>query len=369
MSDQRSRELSQCLVMKDTHEPLVDRKTWELAQQKLADERERTSHAPRNPAYYLKQIFVCGHCGKSMAARTETDPNGHRKVVYVCSTYLKGRQNGHPVPCGYHRITHEDAEQLLMDKIKKLNLPLDKGASDGARVNLQERLARLGHEDEESVRQWEVWVQEGINDLADYFNEAYQPDYKVLQRLRKLALRVYCDEKIEDQDFTRLPLALREFNKALREAEQQAVRQAKNKVDEIREEHRSLTLSWARATDDMQTVLKQEIENLEAQRREWEARTLPIIERLNRLYTAEEERQAERQQLLAEWPKLEDREKGEALRRLFRTVSLYWNQDFHPCIPNPSRPRKTDRPGRYSYTLQGDRTEWRFTVTDSVSSW
>lgn len=369
MPDNRNRELSRCLVMKDTHEPLVDRKTWELAQQKLADERERTSHAPRNPAYYLKQIFVCGHCGKSMAARTETGPNGHRTVVYVCSTYLRGRQNGHPVPCGYQRITHEDAEQLLMDKIKELNLPLDKMASDGARVNLQERLTRLGHEDEESVRQWEAWVQEGINDLADYFNEAYQPDYKVLQRLRKLALRVYCGEKIEGQDFTRLPLALREFNKALREAEKQAVKQAETKVAEIREEHRSLTLSWAKATDDMQAVLKQEIENLETQRREWEARTLPMTERLSRLYTAEEERQAERQRLLAEWPKLENREKGEALRRLFHTVKLYWDRGFHPASPNPSRPRKTDRPGRYSYTLQGNRIEWRFTATDSVSSW
>ena len=160
---ERNRDVANCLVKKNTHEPLVDRKTWKRAQKKLASERERTSYAPRNPAYYLKQIFVCDHCGKSLAARTE---NG--KVVYVCSSYLRGRQNGHPVDCGYHRITHEDAERLLLNKIEELNLPLDRATSDQARTNLEQRLTRLGHEDEESNRQWTTWFREGCTELVKY---------------------------------------------------------------------------------------------------------------------------------------------------------------------------------------------------------
>src|SRR5262249_51333682 len=86
----RVRVLSECLLKQDTHEALVDRKTWELAQKKLADERERISYAPRNPAYYLKQLFVCGHCGKGLAARTENGAGREKVVIYVCSTYIAG---------------------------------------------------------------------------------------------------------------------------------------------------------------------------------------------------------------------------------------------------------------------------------------
>src|SRR5262249_10468955 len=83
-----ARDVAECLLKQDTHEALVNRKTWELARQKTAAERERTSHAPRNPAYYLKQVFVCGHCSKGMAARTDTDPDSKvRRVYYGCSTY------------------------------------------------------------------------------------------------------------------------------------------------------------------------------------------------------------------------------------------------------------------------------------------
>jgi hypothetical protein len=243
-------------------------------------------------------------------------------------------------------------------------------ASEGARANLRERLARLGDEDQESIKRWETWVLEGVNDLADYFNKHYKPnDYRVMQRLRKIALGVYCGDEPQSDHFKRLPLTLREFNETLRAAESQAIRQAEQKVASLRESHRTITLRWAKATEAMQEVLRGEIEDLERQIRDWEPRTLPITERLNRLYEAEKERQEERARLLAEWPALESREKGEALRRLFRSVRLYWERTFHPARPNPTRARKTNRPGRYSYALQRDRTEWHFSATDSVSSW
>jgi hypothetical protein len=61
--------------------------------------------------------------------------------------------------------------------------------------------------------------------------------------------------------------------------------------------------------------------------------------------------------LLAEWPTLEGREEGEALRRLFRTVELL-------C----ERTRQTGRPGRYRHTLRRDRTGWAFAASDLDAS-
>lgn len=168
------RDVANRIIKVDTHEPLIDRKTWKLAQAKLAAEQERTSYAPRNPAYYLKQIFVCGHCGKGMTARTEVDRKTKRAtVVYVCSTYINGRCNGHTSPCGYHRIAHDEAERLLLDKITEMDLQFDNMASVRGRDNLRQRLARLGHNDDASAKQWNEWVNEGIAAFIDYMRETY----------------------------------------------------------------------------------------------------------------------------------------------------------------------------------------------------
>jgi hypothetical protein len=366
----RYRDISQCLIKLDTHKPLVDRKTWELAQQKLASEGDRTSHAPRNPDYYLKQIFVCGHCGRSMSPRTEIGPNGQRRIIYVCSSFLNGRVNGVPVQCGYQRITHDDAERMLLEKIKELSLPFDEAANGSARENVQLQLARLGDDSEESRDLWWEWLSEGVDALVAYMKDVYGLDGEALRMIDYATKDFYrLGGKLSYRREKTLPVALAEFMKAVREAEKAAVQGAEWKVAKLREEHRALTLNWAKATNDMQAVLKQEIERLEGEIRRWEPHTLPLTERFKRLSQAEAERDAERKRLKAEWPKLESREKGESLRRLFHTVKLYWDRTFHPSEKNPSRPRKTNRAGRFSYALRRDRIEWQLATSDSVTFW
>ncbi len=365
------RDLSKCLIRRGTHEGLVEQKTWELAVRKLAAEQERTSHAPRNPAYYLKQIFVCGHCGRSMAARTETNPdNGKRTVVYVCSSYLKGRQDGRPVECGYHRLTHYDAERLLLEKVKELNLPFDEAASNSARDNLQSQMDRLGDYDEEARELWWSWLADGVAAVVAYLTATYGLKGKALEILESAAADFYrLNGKVSYHYRESLPMTLAEFKRAVGEAERIGVEEAARKLECQRSEHKVLTLSWTKATSGMQAVLKQEIERLEAEIRNLEPRTVLVSEQFKRLYDAEAERGVERQQLLGQWRTLGDREKGEALRRLFETVTLYWDKTFHPSEKNPSRPRKTNRSGRYRYSLRRDLIEWGFSTTDLVTSW
>jgi hypothetical protein len=400
--DSIHRGAAECLVRKDTHEPLVDRETWEKAQQRLAWEEKqraegRTNHAPRQPAYYLKQLFVCGHCGKNLAARTEIDPDsGQRRVVYCCSTYVRGRICGLDTGCGYHRIRHEDAERLLLEKVRELNLPFDAEASTGARANLDARLERLGIEGEEASERWAGWVEDGVQALLAYLKENYPMRPASLTRLEKTARSLYSHGWLTFDQIAGLPAdpaaalptgadvkklreagrvlpaenraALEKFKEALADAERWAVEEAGRKLAELRQEHRTLTLTWAKATEAMQGVLKAEIERLEADIREWEPRTVPLSEKIGELHAAEEARKAEREKLLAEWPALEGREKGEALRRLFDTVTLFWDKQFHPASKKPTRPRKTNRPGRWSYTLKRDAVQWAFASSDLVSS-
>ncbi len=366
--DDKHRAAGECLVKRDTHEPLVDRETFGLAQEKLASERERTSFAPRNPAYFLKQLFVCGHCGKGLTGRTETNPDtGGKTVMYVCPTYIAGRCNGHASPCGYHRISHADAERLLLDKIAEMGLPFEQVNGSAGRDNLQTRLARLGHDDEQSAQQWQTWINEGIDAFAGYLVEIYGVDYPVLPRLRRRALNFYCGEEPGDGSWVAEGLA--NLREAILSAEALGVEQAGEKLADLTQQHKSLTLAWVKATELQQGVLKEEIDRLEVELREWKPRTVPLSKRLEALYAAEAEREAERQKLMAEWPTLQDREKGEALRRLFKTVTLFWERTFHPASEKPTRPRKTERPGRFSYSLLRDRIEWSFPTTDLDDSW
>jgi hypothetical protein len=363
------RDSKECSVKRDTHEPLVDRKTWELAQKKLAAEKERTSFAPRNPAYFLKQLFVCGHCGKGLTGRTETHPTTKRKtVIYVCPSYIAGRCNGHSSKCGYQRITHEDAERLLLDKIAEMNLDFDNAGSDQAKQNLKERLARLGHEDDETMEQWQAWINEGIDAFAGFLVDIYGVDYPMLPKVRKWSLNFYCGDEGGDLSLSWVSKGLTDLRTAITSAEEEATQHAAKKVAELSEEHKRLTLAWAKASDMQQAVLKAEIERLETELRQWQPLTVPLSERLKGLYAAEAERQAEREKLLAEWPALESREKGEAMRRLFKTVTLFWDRTFHPASDKPKRPRKTTRPGRYSYALQRERIQWAFAESNLESS-
>jgi hypothetical protein len=136
-------------------------------------------------------------------------------------------------------------------------------------------------------------------------------------------------------------------------------------------EHAVYTKSWAKASDLQQGVLKAEIERLEREINLWKPRTVPLSERLSTLYAAEAELREEREKLLAEWPALEAREKGEAMRRLFKKVTLFWEKTHHPPLAKPPRvrPRKTARKGRYSYTLRRDQIRWEFSTLVLDDSW
>ncbi|HEY1377410.1 MAG TPA: recombinase family protein [Gemmataceae bacterium] len=375
------------IVKTDTHEALIDRPTFALAQEKLDGEAEahregRKNFSPRNPAYWLKQIFRCGHCGKGLQGRTEKDwKTGKRTVVYVCCSYIQGRCNGHKATCGYQRITHADAERLLLDKARQMGLEFDMLASAGARANLQERLARLGHEDEEARDQWCGWLCQGLDALGDYLRESCEFEEETIRSLEGAAGLFYkwgvCDPAHSwprprgrrppaDEHPAVTPADLKRI---IMDAEHAAAERAERKLAKLQAKHDRYTGEWVDATDLMRSKIKAKIVELEDEIERWKPRTVPLSERFQVLYAAEEQREAERKKLLAEWPTLDAREKGEAIRRLFRRVTLFWERKFHPPATRPTRPSKTDRKGRYTYHLQHDRIRWEFATSDLAGSW
>lgn len=365
------RPVEKRIVIENTHEALIDRATWNAAQAKLKAEKSRPNYSPRNPAYFLKQILVCGHCGKGMTGRTDKDPHtGKRTVTYVCSSYVAGRCNGHPVECGYHRITHAEAEKMLIEKMRSLGLSCDKVVSQGARNSIKKQLEELANRDGIADDQWDAWLDWYLDDFIKYVTEHLAiSDNRKIKRLWRAACEAFYDVEPYPEMYDHLPISIKKFKKALVMAETEAVKRAKLELAALEEDHRSYTLAQAKATSLQGGVLQEEIESIETKIQRLIPRTIPTSERLSKYYAEMKERKAENKRLMAEWPKLEAREKGEALRRHFSTVTLFWDRQFHPAAKNPARPRKTDRPGRFSYTLRRDQIKWALANSDLDGSW
>src|SRR5262249_26301837 len=143
-----------------------------------------------------------------------------------------------------------------------------------------------------------------------------------------------------------------------------AARSAAEKLGALREEHGKYTRSWALADDRMKEVMKRELDRLNAEITVWEVKTKPIRERLETDAAEFKERDSERERLLDEWNTVDGREKGAVLRRLIKSVKLFWKQTWHPAEAKPSRPRRTDRPGRNKYELETDKIQWEFLQSD-----
>jgi DNA invertase Pin-like site-specific DNA recombinase len=147
-----------------THEPLVDQKTWERCQEKLA--RRRKERQPRLGCYALSGLVRCGHCGGNMVARVNLAGTGGRRHTYrrvLCGTY---NRTGGPT-CQYNAV---DADALARAVVKKLRSHLfspealdalrkeirrqdeEEAAGNGLLNALEARLATLDRNVERAAR-------------------------------------------------------------------------------------------------------------------------------------------------------------------------------------------------------------------------
>lgn len=258
----------------------------------------------------------------------------------------------------------------MLAKLDELGLECRIGRSNGARENLEKRLERLGHENTQTQRQWMGWIIEGINAFIAYVGQAKPlDDYHEIRRLRRLASNFYFGEDEDPTSIANLTGRLTGLKSQIQAAEKIAQRAAVEMVEKLTEKHTRCTKNWAMATNEMQLVLKDEIQRIEAERAEWKTKAVPLSQRFKELAEAERLRDEEREELERSWPELDEREKGESLRRMFKQVTLHWEKQFHPASLNPTRPRKTDRPGRYSYHLLRDQIEWSYATTDLGGCW
>ena len=101
------------LIFEDTHEAIVDRETWELAQKLRKTPKRIDTLGEANP---LTGLLYCADCGAKMynqrSRGTESKPYPYD--VFECSTYKLAGQKRSAACCGHH-ISTKALRTLILD--------------------------------------------------------------------------------------------------------------------------------------------------------------------------------------------------------------------------------------------------------------
>ena len=105
------------LIFKDTHEAIVDRETWELAQKLRKTPRRHDSMGEANP---LTGLVYCADCGAKMynhRFRGDLEHGNYPYDAYECSNYKLASRN-RTVACCSHYISTKAIQELLLEAIR-----------------------------------------------------------------------------------------------------------------------------------------------------------------------------------------------------------------------------------------------------------
>jgi len=109
----RKRPKSQWYITKNTHEPIIDRETWLLANEinvKRANENVRN----KKTVSLFSSFLVCGACGQSLTVRRRKN----KPMGYICLSYHHyGKGVG---GCTTHWVRDDDMQRVVLDRISKI---------------------------------------------------------------------------------------------------------------------------------------------------------------------------------------------------------------------------------------------------------
>lgn len=353
------------LVRTDVFEPLVeqfergefgvvdDRKVWDKAQEKLSGPT-RKEYAPRCADYYLKGLLVCGHCNRPLTPTSDKKKDGRVYRRYICPTYVRGQLTGQKgEKCKAYQISTDDADRLINTKLAEIGhgINLD---TDG-RVRLEAETRLLGEQADELREKVRTILDEGLTEYVNELRTVYGMDTSDLEAVMwaaDIALlnppEVSARVLVEGATTT---VSVADVRTAIDGIERDRVKLATTKLAELDREHTKLTDLWLEASVGMRTRIKEKITRIEADQREWQERTRPLTDQIDAYDREIAERVGRIEEIHQRWPEMELRQKGEALRGLFRAIVLRW------------RAEPKDKVTRY--TLLSDQTGWDFTSSQT----
>lgn len=100
------------IVVKNTHEPIVSRETFETAGMLLNSRRNTRS---RTYDFLLKGLIFCHECGYPLAVIKRTLAGGKEALYFVCRTYQRFTKSGQ---CTCHTIREETVTQAVLEQVR-----------------------------------------------------------------------------------------------------------------------------------------------------------------------------------------------------------------------------------------------------------
>ena len=113
-SKQRSVDRQEWIVVKDTHEPIIDMETWNKAQI-LLEKRKRDIGLDENVNIFAGFI-KCADCGRSLVKNMYRRKDGSRVFVLFCSTYKRCGKH----LCTPHTLPMEVLEEIVLSDINSV---------------------------------------------------------------------------------------------------------------------------------------------------------------------------------------------------------------------------------------------------------
>jgi DNA invertase Pin-like site-specific DNA recombinase len=107
------------IIVKNTHEPIIDLTTWNKAQNLINKNKGKTYDTRETSA--LSGFVICGDCGKRMSKYYTYFSKGKKVFYFACASYRRYGKN----VCTKHTIRYDKLEEVILNDInlciKKIN--------------------------------------------------------------------------------------------------------------------------------------------------------------------------------------------------------------------------------------------------------
>lgn len=102
------------VVVEGTHEPIIDRETFDKVQLLVSSRRHTRS---RTYDFLLKGLIFCHECGYPLAVINRKTAAGEDRLFFVCRTYQRFTKAG---VCTSHTIKEETVTKAVVDKVQEV---------------------------------------------------------------------------------------------------------------------------------------------------------------------------------------------------------------------------------------------------------
>lgn len=103
------------IIIKDNHEPIIDKSTWELAQEIRKSKTRNRNPARQYPHISIKSKVFCGKCGSRMSKEVITNKQGKCYSYLICSIHRQCN-----ICSNHFNYNIETIEQSILEEINKL---------------------------------------------------------------------------------------------------------------------------------------------------------------------------------------------------------------------------------------------------------